>query len=218
MGIRDHPIAPRSPWQIGHAERLIGSIRRECLDHVVILGEANLRWVLRAYVAYYNHVRPHPALAEDAPLLLPARRVRPSSHEAHPWWALSPVLSDLVVRGLGDRARLKAILRKTAARSVEALWTAVGTLLDRFSPRQCARYFRHAGYHPLKRNSALASRALPQSSGGDSQDRWPWPDYQVAVTMNRMRCKPADGKAQTTVRGNLASSLAGRYRGCRSAQ
>src|SRR5882757_3711325 len=46
MGIRDHPIAPRSPWQNGHAERLIGSIRRECLDHVVIFGEAHLRQIL----------------------------------------------------------------------------------------------------------------------------------------------------------------------------
>jgi transposase InsO family protein len=43
MGIGDHPIAPRSPWQNGHAERLIGSIRRECLDHVVVFGEAHLR-------------------------------------------------------------------------------------------------------------------------------------------------------------------------------
>jgi transposase InsO family protein len=46
MGIRDHPIAPRTPWQNGHAERLIGSIRRECLDHVVILGESHLRRIL----------------------------------------------------------------------------------------------------------------------------------------------------------------------------
>ena len=59
MGIRDHPIAPRSPWQNGHAERLIGSIRRECLDHVVIFGEAHLRQVLKAYAAYYNNVRTH---------------------------------------------------------------------------------------------------------------------------------------------------------------
>jgi transposase InsO family protein len=44
--IRDHPIAPRSPWQNGNAERLIGSIRRECLDHIVIFGEARLRQVL----------------------------------------------------------------------------------------------------------------------------------------------------------------------------
>jgi hypothetical protein len=48
MGIRDHPIAPRSPWQDGHAERLIGSIRRECLDHIVVLGEAQLRRILAA--------------------------------------------------------------------------------------------------------------------------------------------------------------------------
>jgi transposase InsO family protein len=49
MGIRDHPIAPRSPWQNGHAERLIGSIRRECLDHIVVFGEAHLRRILAAY-------------------------------------------------------------------------------------------------------------------------------------------------------------------------
>jgi transposase InsO family protein len=72
MGIRDHPIAPRSPWQNGHAERLVGSIRRECLNHVVILGEDHLRRVLKAYAAYYNHVRPHLALAKDAPLRDPS--------------------------------------------------------------------------------------------------------------------------------------------------
>ena len=67
MGIRDHTIAPRSPWQNGHAERLVGSIRRECLDHVVILGEAHLRQVLNAYGAYYNCVRTHLSLGKDAP-------------------------------------------------------------------------------------------------------------------------------------------------------
>jgi transposase InsO family protein len=49
MGIRDKPIAPASPWQNGYAERLIGSIRRECLDHVIVLGEAHLRRILRSY-------------------------------------------------------------------------------------------------------------------------------------------------------------------------
>ena len=48
MGIRDHPTAPRSPWQNGHAERLIGSIRRECLDHIVVFGEAHLRRLIAA--------------------------------------------------------------------------------------------------------------------------------------------------------------------------
>src|SRR5262249_53243757 len=75
MGIRDHPITPRSPRQNGHAERLIGSIRRECLDHVVIFGEAHLRQVLNAYATYYNNVRTHLSLAKDAPLVRPVRRV-----------------------------------------------------------------------------------------------------------------------------------------------
>ena len=54
MGIRDRPTAPRSPWQNGYAERLIGSIRRECLDHVIVFGERHLRHVLRSYQQYYN--------------------------------------------------------------------------------------------------------------------------------------------------------------------
>jgi transposase InsO family protein len=54
MGIRDRPIAPRSPWQNGYAERLIGSIRRDCLDHVVVFGERHLRNLLHSYQEYYN--------------------------------------------------------------------------------------------------------------------------------------------------------------------
>jgi transposase InsO family protein len=74
MGIRDHPTAPRSPWQNGHAERLIGSIRRECLDHIVIFGEAHLRRILAAYTGYYNGVRTHLSLDKDAPSHRPIRR------------------------------------------------------------------------------------------------------------------------------------------------
>jgi transposase InsO family protein len=59
MGIRDHPTAPRSPWQNPYAERLIGSIRRECLDRVVVTGEAHLRRILRRYADYYNRARTH---------------------------------------------------------------------------------------------------------------------------------------------------------------
>jgi len=72
MGIRDRPITPRSPWQNGHVERLIGSIRRECLDHVVVLGERHLRHLLANYAAYYNGVRTHLALDKDTPLHRPA--------------------------------------------------------------------------------------------------------------------------------------------------
>jgi transposase InsO family protein len=67
MGIRDHPIAARSPWQNGHVERLIGSIRRESLDHLVVFGEAHLRNVLKNYASYYNKIRPHLAVDKDAP-------------------------------------------------------------------------------------------------------------------------------------------------------
>jgi transposase InsO family protein len=67
MGIRDHPTAPRSPWQNGHVERLIGSIRRESLDHLIVIGEAHLRGVLKAYASYYNEARTHLSLDKDAP-------------------------------------------------------------------------------------------------------------------------------------------------------
>ncbi len=67
MGIRDKPIAPGSPWQNAFAERLIGSIRRECVDHMVVLGETHLRRVLNSYARYYNGSRIHRALSKDAP-------------------------------------------------------------------------------------------------------------------------------------------------------
>ncbi len=78
MGIRDKPIAPGSPWQNGFAERLIGSIRRECVDHVVALGEAHLRRILQAYARYYNDLRTHRSLDKDAPLLMRNGRDRRS--------------------------------------------------------------------------------------------------------------------------------------------
>ena len=60
-------IAPRSPWQNAYAERVIGSIRRECLDHIVVIGERHLRGILSKYVGYYNRTRTHLALSKDAP-------------------------------------------------------------------------------------------------------------------------------------------------------
>ena len=74
MGIRDKPIAPSSPWQNGFAERLIGSIRRECLDHIIVFGEAHLRRILKSYADYYNSVRTHRSLHKDAPISRPVQR------------------------------------------------------------------------------------------------------------------------------------------------
>jgi transposase InsO family protein len=67
LDIRETVIAPRSPWQNAYAERVIGSIRRECLDHIVVIGERHLRGILSNYVDYYNETRTHLALAKDAP-------------------------------------------------------------------------------------------------------------------------------------------------------
>ena len=87
MGIRDRPIAARSPWQNGHAERLIGSIRRECLDHIVVFGERHLRNLLRSYQQYYNDCRTHLSLEKDAPI--------PRSVTAHGRITAIPMLGGL---------------------------------------------------------------------------------------------------------------------------
>ena len=68
MGIRDEPTAPASPWQNSVVERLIGSIRRECVDHIIVLGEAHLHRILKSYTRYYNETRTHLALDKDAPV------------------------------------------------------------------------------------------------------------------------------------------------------
>src|ERR1700681_511367 len=75
MGIRDKPIAPASPWQNGFAERLIGSIRRECLDHIIVLGEMHLCRVLKSYAGYYNSFRTHRSLNKDAPVTRQIQRI-----------------------------------------------------------------------------------------------------------------------------------------------
>jgi transposase InsO family protein len=75
MGIRDKPIAPGSPWQNGYAERLIGTIRRECLDHMIVFGEVHLRRILGKYAAYYNGSRIHRSLNKDAPFHRAIERV-----------------------------------------------------------------------------------------------------------------------------------------------
>jgi transposase InsO family protein len=68
MGIRDRPISPSSPWQNPYAERLIGTLRRDCLDHVLIFGARHLRQVLTAYSCYYDQTRTHLSLDKDVPL------------------------------------------------------------------------------------------------------------------------------------------------------
>jgi putative transposase len=75
IGIKEIMTAPRSPWQNPLCERLIGSIRRDCLNHVVILGESHLRKILGRYLHYYHKYRTHLSLEKDAPEPRPIQEV-----------------------------------------------------------------------------------------------------------------------------------------------
>lgn len=92
LGIEDRPTAPHAPWQNAYVERLIGSIRRECLDHVIVVNEAGLSRMLRRYLTYYHQSRTHLALAKDAP------QPRPIASPA-----VGPVIATPQVGGLHHR-------------------------------------------------------------------------------------------------------------------
>jgi transposase InsO family protein len=66
IGIRDRPTSFRSPWRNGYVERVIGSIRRECIDHLIVFNAEHLRRILAKYTTY-NEVRTHGSLGKDAP-------------------------------------------------------------------------------------------------------------------------------------------------------
>ena len=96
MGIRDKPIAPGSPWQNGFAERLIGSIRRECADHLVALGEGHLRRILQSYARYYNELRTHRSLNKDSPIHRSIEKSRYNHFTANSRWTSPPILPNLI--------------------------------------------------------------------------------------------------------------------------
>jgi Integrase core domain len=74
MGIRDRPTSFRSPWQNGYVERLIGSTRRECTNHLIVFNAEHLRQILARYAVYYNEMRTHVSLGKDAPFTRPIER------------------------------------------------------------------------------------------------------------------------------------------------
>ena len=92
LGIREVLTAPQSPWQNAYVERLIGSIRRECLDHVIVLNETGLRRVLKSYLDYYERSRTHLSLGKDAPL----------ERDIQPQWT-GPIVAIPQVGGLHHR-------------------------------------------------------------------------------------------------------------------
>ncbi len=90
LGIRDRPTASRSPKQNTHVERLIGSIRRECTDHGIVLGGTHLHRIMSVYAGYYNEARTHLALQKDAPVSRSVER-------------LGRIIAEPVVGGLHHR-------------------------------------------------------------------------------------------------------------------
>jgi len=97
MGIKEVLSAPRSPWQRAYVERVIGTIRRECLDHLIVFNEASLRRTLGLYIDYYHRSRTHLALDKDSP---EPRAVQPPK--------LGPVVSVPQVGGLHHRYERRA--------------------------------------------------------------------------------------------------------------
>jgi transposase InsO family protein len=97
MGIQQVLSAPRSPWQRAYIERLIGSIRRECLDHFIVFNERTLKRHLSAYAAYYHATRTHLALRKDCPEPRPIQPVD-----------LGPIVSIPEVGGLHHRYERRA--------------------------------------------------------------------------------------------------------------
>ena len=97
MGIKEVLTALRSPWQNGYVERLIGSIRRDCLDHIIVLNEAHLLRVLSEYFEYYHSDRPHKSLDGNSPI----RREVETPDQGH-------VVAELVLGGLHHRYRRAA--------------------------------------------------------------------------------------------------------------
>jgi transposase InsO family protein len=95
IGIRDHPAAPRSPWQNDHVERLIGLIRRESLDHLVVFDETQLRRVLRNYASYYNQIRTHLSLHKNAPDFRHPQKLGSIAGISILGWAASPICQGL---------------------------------------------------------------------------------------------------------------------------
>ena len=84
MGIEEVITAPGSPWQDPHCERLIGSIRRECLDHLIVLNQRHLLRVLRSYASYHHKWRTHRSLDDDCPDPRPVESAEMGKVVAHP--------------------------------------------------------------------------------------------------------------------------------------
>jgi hypothetical protein len=131
MNIKEVLSAPRSPWQRAYVERVIGSIRRECLDHVIVFSEESLRRTLRSYFSYYHRSRLHLSLKRDSQESRPVQASSPTSSGGNFQWAIGesegfpacgrPVLRRSRVRRQTQVASFKPRYRKSSAIGIRLL-------------------------------------------------------------------------------------------------
>jgi hypothetical protein len=173
MGIRDRPIAPRSPWQNAYVERLIGSIRRECLDHIIVFGEAHLRRIHRGYAAYYNVSRTHRSLNKDAPLQRAIERLgavvsRPVLGGLHHQYCRIQYSAHTGSDGLPS-ARSMGALRSVRGRRDPRMRRAWVGKRSRRSPRSRARYPDRSAAFSSRRRSRRRGRGREGCPGFDGR-------------------------------------------------
>jgi putative transposase len=145
LGIRDVKAAPRSPWQSPYVERLIGTLRRECLDHVVVLNETHLRRLLRGYLIYYHGARTHLSLEKDAPEPRPVERLDEGRIVETPWSAASIIATAGWRRKISSPAGVPA----TLSLPVRGFPSLPGVLLPSRRPARSPQWAQNA-YHPCR--------------------------------------------------------------------
>src|SRR6202040_191350 len=180
IGIRDRPTSPRSPWQNGYAERLIGSIRRECLDHVIVFSERHLRHLLLCYMKYYNGTRTHLCADFARRRTSRAHSLPPNSRRATP-----PICPDLIY----DRHRA-GCCAKAADESVRTATDAAAIMSVRimdFLPVRTARAGRMRRYVLM-----TSTKRMPV----DFQNARP-PTAPTLSLKNRTSARPADSSLIT---------------------
>ena len=130
MGVRDGPTSFRSPWQNGYVERLIGSIRRECTDHLLVFNAEHLRRILAKYATYYNEVRTPRFPREGCALQTARRTVRSHCRVSGPWRATPPLCPNLSFR---KRQDVNCDKQPTAGeRALSVRWVRLTLTKERF--------------------------------------------------------------------------------------
>ena len=171
LGIREVVIAPRSPWQNAYAERVIGSIRRECLDYVVVVGEWHLLRILSSYVAYYNGARTHLSLIKDAPepRSVCSHRVRGG------WWRCRASVG--FITSTCD-ARREPIGRISGRHRLVMIALLAGCATQQKA--QSDRKTEWTGLPPVQVDSCTGRRE-------DLTPAWHWYDYLVSIPLGNAR-------------------------------